>query len=34
MTLDLIIRNATLPDGRKPVDIGIRGERIVAMEPA
>ena len=34
MTLDLIIRNATLPDGRKPIDIGIRGGRIVAMEPA
>ena len=34
MTLDLIIRNATLPDGHNPVDIGIRGERIVAMEPA
>ncbi len=31
--LDLIIRGATLQDGRAPVDIGIAGERIVAVEP-
>lgn len=30
---DLVIRNATLPDGRKGVDIGIKGERIRAIEP-
>lgn len=32
--MDLIIRNASLPDGRTPVDIGISGARIVAVEPA
>lgn len=29
---DLVIRHATLPDGRKNIDIGIRGEKIVAVE--
>jgi cytosine deaminase len=29
---DLIVRHATLPDGRQDIDIGIRGERIVAVE--
>jgi len=32
--LDLVIRGATLPDGREGVDIGIAGERIVALAPA
>jgi cytosine deaminase len=31
--MDLIVRNATLPDGGPRVDIGIVGERIVAVEP-
>ncbi|MDY0883201.1 amidohydrolase family protein [Dongia soli] len=31
--LDLILRNATLPDGRKNIDIGIQGDKIVAVEP-
>jgi len=31
--LDLIIRGATLPDGRENIDIGIAGERIAAVEP-
>lgn len=31
--MDLILRNATLPDGRRDLDIGINGERIVALEP-
>ena len=31
--LDLIIRGANLADGRSNVDIGVRGERIVAVEP-
>jgi cytosine deaminase len=30
--LDLIVRNATLQDGRGPVDIGIAGARITAVE--
>ena len=30
---DLIIRNANLPDGRRGVDIAIRGDRIAAVEP-
>jgi cytosine deaminase len=30
--LDLIIRNATLQDGRSDVDIGITGDRITAVE--
>src|SRR5690349_15196050 len=31
--MDLVFRNATLPDGRR-VDIAIDGERIAAVEPA
>ena len=31
---DLILRRATLPDGRGGLDIGIRGGRIAAVEPA
>jgi cytosine deaminase len=31
--LDLILRHATLPDGRKNIDIGIQGDKIVAVEP-
>ncbi|WP_303976683.1 amidohydrolase family protein [Dongia mobilis] len=30
---DLVIRHATLPDGRTGIDIGISGEKIVAVEP-
>ena len=33
MTLDLIVRNATLPDGRTGMDIAIAGGRIAAVEP-
>ncbi|ESR27192.1 amidohydrolase family protein [Lutibaculum baratangense] len=33
MTLDLIVRNASLPDGRTGVDIGCEGGRIVALTP-
>lgn len=33
MSLDLIIRNATLPDGRQGIDIGVNGERIVETRP-
>ena len=33
MSFDLIVRNATLPDGRKGLDIGCRGGRIAAIEP-
>jgi cytosine deaminase len=33
MTFDLLIRNATLPDGRKGQDIAARDGRIVAVEP-
>ncbi|MBY3466850.1 amidohydrolase family protein [Rhizobium laguerreae] len=29
---DLIVRNANLPDGRKGIDIGIRGGKIIALE--
>ncbi|MBI2253460.1 MAG: amidohydrolase family protein [Proteobacteria bacterium] len=29
---DLVIRHATLPDGRKDIDIGIKGDKIVAVE--
>lgn len=29
---DLVIRHANLPDGRTDIDIGIQGERIVAVE--
>jgi cytosine deaminase len=32
--LDLILRNVRLPDGRGPLDIGIAGGRIAALEPA
>src|SRR5215475_3305423 len=31
--MDLIIRNANLPDGRAGIDIGVEGGRIVAVEP-
>jgi cytosine/creatinine deaminase len=31
--LDLILRNVRLPDGRGPLDIGIQGGRIAALEP-
>jgi cytosine deaminase len=34
MTMDLIIRNASLPDGRTGMDIAIEGERIAAVGPA
>jgi len=30
---DLIVRNATLPDGRRGMDVAVSGERIVAVEP-
>jgi cytosine deaminase len=32
--MDLIVRDATLPDGRTRTDIGVAGGRIVAVEPA
>jgi cytosine deaminase len=32
--MDLVIRNASLPDGRRGVDIAIEGERIAALGPA
>ncbi len=32
MVLDLLIRNATLPDGRAPIDIGMAAGVIVAVE--
>ncbi|MEC5399185.1 amidohydrolase family protein [Uliginosibacterium sp. H1] len=32
--LDLILRNATLPDGRSGIDIGIAGGKIAAIGPA
>jgi cytosine deaminase len=31
--MDLIFRRANLPDGRTGIDIGIEGDRIVAVEP-
>ena len=31
--MDLIVRNAALPDGRRGLDIGIAAGRIVALEP-
>ncbi|NNH64041.1 amidohydrolase family protein [Rhizobium laguerreae] len=31
--LDLIVRNANLPDGRKGIDIGIQSGKIIAVEP-
>jgi cytosine deaminase len=33
MSFDLLVRRATLPDGRKNVDIAARDGRIVAIEP-
>ncbi len=33
MTLDLLVHNATLPDGRSGVDIACTGGKIVAVEP-
>jgi cytosine deaminase len=30
---DLIVRHATLPDGRTDVDVAVRGDRIAAVEP-
>jgi cytosine deaminase len=33
MTFDLLIRNATLPDGRRGVDVGVRDGRIVVIAP-
>ncbi len=33
MAFDLILRNATLPDGRKAQDVAIAGGRIAAIEP-
>jgi cytosine deaminase len=32
--MDLILRNATLPDGRKGIDIAVEGGRITAVGPA
>ncbi len=34
MTLDLLVRNATLPDGRAGIDIAVEGGRIAAVAPA
>ena len=31
--LDLIVRNATLPDGRRGIDVGVLAGRIAAIEP-
>lgn len=31
--LDLILRHAVLPDGRRDIDVGVRADRIVAVEP-
>jgi cytosine/creatinine deaminase len=33
MAFDLIVRNATLPDGRKGQDVAVAGGRIAAIEP-
>ncbi len=33
MTMDLILRGATLPDGRRGLDIGVAGGRIAAVGP-
>jgi cytosine deaminase len=33
MTFDLIVRGATLPDGREHIDIAARDGHIVAIEP-
>jgi len=32
--MDLVIRNASLPDGRRAIDIAIEGGRIAAVGPA
>ncbi len=32
MSLDLVVKNAALPDGRRELDIGCKGGRIVAVE--
>ena len=32
--MDLIIRNANLPDGRFGIDIGIKDGKIIALEAA
>ena len=32
--LDLIVRHATLPDGRRDIDIGVQGGRIAALRQA
>lgn len=34
MVLSLIVRNATLPDGRTGIDIGIDGDKIAVVEPS
>ena len=34
MSIDLVVRNATLPDGRRGLDIAIADSRIAAVEPA
>jgi len=31
--LDLVVRNATLADGRRGVDVGVQAGRIAAVEP-
>ena len=31
--MDLVIRNASLPDGRRNIDIGVQQGRIAAVEP-
>jgi len=33
-TMDLLVKNATLPDGRTGIDIAVRGDRIVDVGPA
>ena len=33
MSFDLIVRNATFPDGRKGLDVAVSGGRIAAIEP-
>ena len=33
MAFDLVVRNATLPDGRKEQDVGVTAGRIAAIEP-
>ena len=34
MTLDLVVRHCTLPDGRENIDIGVQDGRIVAVQTA